>query len=266
MILLVLEGQKEEPKIMATIKSLFFDRGKEHVLCSYGTDAYTLWKDIKEHTESGYDVDVFRIVKNRMQSRGDHSLDAYDSYSVDAIYMFFDYDPQNDKVGLQRLNTVVSELIEMFDDPMENGQIFISYPMAEALYYENDIPSDAFMSATVPLRNCRGFKSWANRYYIARCRNAILGNRNKQLCTAEQAKDTFCELKRKWTELVRMNTAKANLICNGNKSLPTDVAMITQSSIFQHELSDFVDSKDAVSILSAFPMFLFEYFHGGGDF
>lgn len=94
MILLIFEGQKEEPQIMTTIKTLFFGRGKEQLLCSYGTDTYTLWRDIKLYTEDGYDVDVFQIVKERMHSRGDYSLDVYDSYSIDSIYLFFDYDPQ----------------------------------------------------------------------------------------------------------------------------------------------------------------------------
>lgn len=63
-----------------------------------------------------------------------------------------------------------------------------------------------------------------------------------------------------------MNATKANYICNARKSVPTDVNMITQKSVFYHELSDFVEKNNEVSILSSFPMFLFEYFHGCGDF
>lgn len=176
MILLIFEGQKEEPQIMTTIKTLFFGRGKEQLLCSYGTDTYTLWRDIKLYTEDGYDVDVFQIVKERMHSRGDYSLDVYDSYSIDSIYLFFDYDPQNKKLGLQRLNKAVSELIDTFNNPMDNGQLFISYPMAEAVYCEDSIPSDAFMTATVSLNDCHGFKDWIKNYNIAKSKNTIKCN------------------------------------------------------------------------------------------
>lgn len=265
MILLIFEGQKEEPQIMTTIKTLFFGRGKEQLLCSYGTDTYTLWRDIKLYTEDGYDVDVFQIVKERMHSRGDYSLDVYDSYSIDSIYLFFDYDPQNKKLGLQRLNKAVSELIDTFNNPMDNGQLFISYPMAEAVYCEDSIPSDAFMTATVSLNDCHGFKDWIKNYNIAKSKNTIKCNAC-QLRDITSNADSFIALKQKWIELVKMNATKANYICNARKSVPTDVNMITQKSVFYHELFDFVEKNNEVSILSSFPMFLFEYFHGCGDF
>ena len=77
MILFIFEGQVEEPKIMATIKQLFLSNIEEQLLCSFGSDTYTLWKDIVEYQKNGYEVDVFNIVKERLHSRGDYSLDKY---------------------------------------------------------------------------------------------------------------------------------------------------------------------------------------------
>ena len=95
MILFIFEGQVEEPKIMATIKQLFLSEIEEQLLCSFGADTYTLWKDIVEYGRDGYEIDVFNIVKERLRSRGDHSLDNYNSHQIESIYLFFDYDPQN---------------------------------------------------------------------------------------------------------------------------------------------------------------------------
>ena len=78
--------------------------------------------------------------------------------------------------------------------------------------------------------------------------------------------DRISDLKKKWIELIRMTSAKANYICNCVSCVPTDVSQISQSIIFQHEVSDFVSKSNCVSILSAFPLFLYEYFHGNGDF
>ena len=58
MILFIFEGQVEEPKIMATLEQLFLNRIEEQLICSYGADTYTLWKDIVE-----YIIDKFFLLK-----------------------------------------------------------------------------------------------------------------------------------------------------------------------------------------------------------
>lgn len=266
MILLVFEGQKDEPKIMATVKTLFFPK-EEQLLCSYGTDTYTLWKEVQEHISNGFEADVFQIVKSRMHSRGDHSLDKYDTHEIEAIYLFFDYDPQNDKLGLPRINAAISSIIATFSDSMEQGQIYISYPMVEALYCENNLPDSSFISASATLEDCHSFKKWSKMFNMSSNRDYIQLRANKYGVVIETlTDDRISDLKKKWIELIRMNSAKANYICNCDSSVPTDVSQITQSIIFQHEVSDFVSKSSSVSVLSAFPLFLYEYFHGNGDF
>lgn len=267
MILLVFEGQKEEPKIMATVKTLFFNGGEGQLLCSYGTDTYTLWKDVQDHIKDGYEADVFQIVKERMHSRGDYSLDAFDSHDIESIYLFFDYDPQNSKLGLPRINTAISSIIETFNDAMDQGQIYISYPMVEALYCENTIPDASFMSAIVTIPDCHDFKNWSKQFYVSQHRECVKFGANKSgEVTESYAEDRFNDLKQKWIKLVRMNSTKANIICNNNPTLPEDVSLISQARIFQHEISDYENRNNSVSILSSFPLFLFDYFHGNGEF
>ena len=54
--------------------------------------------------------------------------------------------------------------------------------------------------------------------------------------------------------------AKANYICTGNLSSPEDKEEISQKEIFSAQLQKFILTDDCVSILSAFPLFLFDYF------
>ena len=267
MILLVFEGLKDEPIIMATIKALFFKKEEEYVLCSYGTDTYSLWKEVRDHIATGYEVDVFQIVKAKAISRGDHTLDRYDSYEFEAIYLFFDYDPQNTKLGVTKIGTALTSIIRTFNNPMDRGQIYISYPMIEALYCEDCVPDATFMSATVTLNNCHGFKTWSKKYSFSKNKEHLRFRANRQGEIKEPInKLRYDDLKRKWIELIKMNSAKANLICNNDANMPTDVSQIPQSLIYQHEYEDYVTKTDTVSILSSFPLFLFEYFHGNGDF
>lgn len=267
MILLVFEGQKEEPKIMATIKTLFFPNREDQILCSFGTDTYTLWNDVQKHISNGYEADVFEIVKERMHSRGDNSLDKYDSHNIDSIYLFFDYDPQNSKISPATLNYAISSIISTFDDPMGNGQIFISYPMVEALFCENCSTSPDILYSKVSLADCRGFKSWSMQFSFSCNRLSLRLNVDNNGNLLEEINDNrLKDLKQKWNELIKQYSTKANLICHNNPTLPVDVSLITQNQIFQHELSDYVNKDETVSLLSSFTLFLFEYFHGNGDF
>ena len=56
------------------------------------------------------------------------------------------------------------------------------------------------------------------------------------------------------------NVAKANYLCSGNLSMPESKEDISQRKIFAAQLQKFILPDDSVSILSAFPLFLFEYF------
>jgi hypothetical protein len=56
-----------------------------------------------------------------------------------------------------------------------------------------------------------------------------------------------------------MNTSKSNYICNDKNEIPDEVN--GQKEIFDNQLTKYVNTKDCkVAILSAFPIFLFDYF------
>lgn len=265
MILFVFEGKITEPKVMATLQHLYFPSAVDQLLCYYGTDTYTLWKDIKEHEANGYDADIFSIVKQRIQRTGDHSLDKYNSYQIESIYLFFDYDPQNRTIPPERLNQAIEEMALKFIDPMETGKIFISYPMLEGLFCLSSIPDPSFNHVCVPLSDCHGFKGWCQCFPFARKPEMLLLDTDKlgniKDVPSDERKQDLLE---KWNDLVKMTAKKANFICSGIAVCPKDVDAIPQIKIFQHERDDYVIQKSSVSIISAFPLFLFDYFHGNG--
>lgn len=265
MVLLILEGETEEPKVMATIKQLFFSKNKEHLLCSYGTDTYTLWKDVRKYVDEGGEPDVFEIVRERLHGRGDTSLDGYCSYQFDSIYLFFDYDPQNSRVSPDVLNKAISDMVNLFSDPMDKGQIFISYPMTEALYCQDSLPDSNFVCSSVPVCNCSDFKAWIRRYECAVKRYMLLFKTDRSANIIEPVLNRRSDLRSAWVELVKASAEKANYICNGTVALPVAVDDVLQSGIFKGQLRSYLP-KGLVAILSSYPMFLYEYFHGQGEF
>ena len=79
------------------------------------------------HLKYGVDAEsVFNIVKERLHSRGDYSLDKYYSHQIESIYLFFDYDPQNRTISPDRLNQAIDDMVNLFSDSMNKGQIYIS--------------------------------------------------------------------------------------------------------------------------------------------
>ena len=269
MILLVFEGEKGEPRVMATLQYLYFSGSANQVLCYYGTDTHTLWKEVKEYEADGYEADVFTIVKQRMQSRGDHSLDLYNSYQIESIYLFFDYDPQNKTIPPERLNQEIQEMVLQFDDPMDKGKIYISYPMAESLFCINSVPDSSFISTDVAIEDCRCFKGWCMaQYELSRKPGLLIYKTDKtgRKITETNPASRKQELIDKWNSIVLMSIEKANMICTGQNGLPDNVDIVSQMEIFIHERDDYVLPSSKVSILSAFPMFLYEYFHGNGIF
>lgn len=255
----------EEPRIMATIKQLFFKSNEEQLLCSFGSDTYTLWKDISEYQKNGYEVDVFNVVKERLHKRGDYSLDKYYSHQIESIYLFFDYDPQNRTISSDKLNQAIGEMLDMFSDSMDNGQIYISYPMVESIYCENTPQDTDYISYCVSVNECRT-KEWCNVYSYARKRNNVIFKTKDNLVIENFAEERILELKDIWVNLIKLNAVKANFITNGIKELPKSVSDVDQMKIFDAQLQKFIDSKNVVSILSSFTLFLFEYFHGNSEF
>ena len=265
MILLILEGANTEPSIATTIRQLFFADNPDQLVCSYRTDTYTLWKEIKSYMDDGNEPDVFEIVRERLHRSGDTSLDSYDSYQFDSIYLFFDYDPQNRTVSMETLNASIAEMLKLFSDPMDKGQIFISYPMVESLFCQNSVPEASYMNARVAIVDCGKFKSLANRYECNQKRYKIIYKQDKDGNIREPVSMRQTELKKTWVTLVKMHAIKANYISNNIAMLPTTVEEVSELRIFNGQLNRFLPSG-LVSLLSAFPMFLFEYFHGGEDF
>ncbi len=146
--------------------------------------------------------------------------------------------------------------------------IFISYPMVESLYCLNSMPDPNFCNYIVSIDQLHRGKSWAMEYDFYRKRNNVIFETDNtgMIKERDNTLKRLSYLKIVWNYIIQVNTLKANFICNGNNNLPCNVEDITTKRIFNKQLEKYVLKGNNVSILSAFPLFLFEYFHGNGDF
>lgn len=254
MILFVFEGRKREPNLFRAIECLFF-KGRQHIVCSFDNNIYELYRKLKEFDDSG---DIVSILMEKYSGRDDSPFpDNARSSDFSEIYLIFDYDFHNKNISLDNMNLQISEMLETFDNETANGKLYINYPMVEAIRYTKRLPDTAFYTYTVGRRQCweMSFKKLADEFSDYKSLDFLTLNEHRSATESEIDSRT-----ENWELLQKQNIIKANFLCTGSLSMPESKETVSQKEIYNAQLHDYVLSKDCVSILSAFPLFLYEYF------
>lgn len=254
MILFVFEGKKREPDIFKTLEYLFFSKGQS-IVCSFGNNIYELYRQLEELGTAG---DIVSLLREKNKNNPDTPFgEAIRSSDFSEVYLFFDYDFQNKNLTLDEMNQQVSDMLEIFDDETENGKLYINYPMIEAIRYTKTLPDKYFKDYSVSRTDChdKGFKDMAQQFSAYGSLDFIVLDFRKT-----PSQKIVSAVLRNWNLLEEQNVLKANILCNGISVIPTNKESISQKRIFDAQLSKFIIPKDEVSILSAFPLFKFEYF------
>lgn len=240
-ILFILEGADTEKQIISKLKNEIFAKEAGTIIHLYfDAEIYQLWKLIKDDG----DLDIVEVLRERSRKSDSnvmpHNLNVLSNLTrgnVAQIYLFFDYDGQASTASTDNLGA----MLDIFREETEHGQLYISYPMVEAL---KDIEDEAgYEHKTVP-HNIKGtpYKSKVNQ--------------------RSPFQDIRKISKENWKFLASANAKKANLVVTGNYAIPADLNK--QQAIFQGQLDRFISPHNEVAVLSAFPLFLLEYF--GKDF
>lgn len=254
MILFVFEGKKCEPDIFRTLEYLFFPKGQT-IVCSFGNNIYELYRQLKALDGGG---DVVSILRKKYENDPESPFSPETKSSdFSEIFLFFDYDFQNRNLTMDQMNSQVSEMLAMFNDETDNGQLYINYPMIEAIRYTKELPDIHFSEYSVSRTDCheKGFKDLVQRFSAYGSLDFIVLDFRKA-----PSEKRVSVVKQNWTLLERQTVIKANLLCNGVDKIPAEREAISQHRIFESQLSQFIIPKDEVSILSAFPLFNFNYF------
>jgi len=237
MILFVFEGGKREPAIFEELKKLFFPEDEVEIVCAFEADFHTLYKSLDQH---GWEL--FPVLQERARARGDYSFDKYVRSDFGQIYLFFDYDFHNRTQTVEELDRQLTEMLSFFDNETEEGLMYVSYPMVEALFYTRQLPDPDYVNYEVAKASCKGFKKEAYGVCCFGGDPAWLHKKSSWLC------------------LVKQNVEKAAFLCQGEAEFPVDKDIIFQRAIFDAQVKKYVVPRESVAILSAFPLFLYDYF------
>ena len=254
MILFVFEGRKREPDIFKTLEYLFFPKGQT-IVCSFGNNIYELYRQMKELDNAG---DLISVLREKDRDNPDSPFaQGVKSSDFSEIFLFFDYDFQNKNLELEQMNQQIAEMLSLFNDETDNGKLYINYPMVEAIRYTKALPDEHFYQYSVTREDCQkmGFKALAQQFSKYGSLDFITID-FRHISNQKRIE----KVKRNWHFLEEQNVIKANYICNRQQSIPNEKDSISQDKIFASQLSQYVLPKDEVSIISAFPIFNFDYF------
>ena len=262
MILFVFEGSVREPLLFNTIQKLFLPKETEPFICTYNSNIYSLYAKLKQYDvfddiqTSGNTVSILNEI---LESKGDHTLSNIIVSDVSQIYLFFDYDFHESRYTLDDNNIHIQEMLDFFCDETDNGKLYINYPMVDAIRYTKQLPDNNYLSYTVSRNVCKQFKRIVSDFSFYPSFDFLLMSNNDN--EKEESKERrLMTVRENWIHLIRMNVNKANYLCNDIELLPYSIDDIEQRIIFKNQLKKFVNTENCcVSILNAFPIFIFEY-------
>lgn len=245
--LFIFEGVRAESIYVDSLERHFLGK-RIAVKCVYDAEIYQLYRQLKDED---FALDMVELLKERNQENAELLKD-YTRDSFAYIYLFFDYDGHSTLANDDK----IAEMLSYFDNETENGLLYISYPMLEAIRHFRDM--DSFKELTVKCKR-------NNCIYKDECEDV-------DACFHEPHYKTFSALdcrpqlnninkytKEVWQELIRAHVYKMNYLVNEVFDFPTQIE--TQSKIFNKQLEKYISHRcPKVAVLSGFPLYVLDYF------
>lgn len=260
MILFVFEGNRREKEIFLTMEYLFFPGIKDRIIHSYGGNIYDLYCRMTDGGASEdplYNVGLLSILKGS----GNPELADVKESDISETYLFFDYDLQHrskrEELTSDDLHRRLEAMLEFFDNETENGKLYINYPCVEAIRYTQALPDPSYHTYRFPISQLTSFKKQSSIFSSYKTLDFITFRYNRSFIPKNT--EVGKALQGNWNHLIVQNLEKASFICTEAKTFPRAKKDVVQPRIFCKQVSDFYPEGYSI-ILSAFPLFLFDYF------
>lgn len=229
-ILFVFEGDKTERLLLRSFQRFYFrENGRSLIAATYGTGVYSLYQQLKNDEF----LDLVEILRERSDANKT-ALQGISREDISEVYLFFDHDAHNSNADDEKLR----ELLDYFQEETEQGKLYISYPMVEAV--KHICASTDFRDVFAEIANNQRYKGLVS-----------------QTCLPELTH--LHELEQShWYRINKEHSMKAwDLFC-GQYGLPEQ--LIPQMVIFERQLEKHIRPHSSVAVLSAFPLLLLDYY------
>lgn len=251
--LFVLEGFGAEPQYLEKLEQNFFGR-RIAVKCVFDAEIYQLYEQLKKEE---FAVDIVNVLKERNPQNAE-ILKEYNRDSFAGVYLFFDYDAHSTLADDDKIN----EMLGYFDNETENGCLYLSYPMVEAIRHFRDMESFKNLVA-----KCKRSKSLDSM----KCPNkltctdidACLKEDHYKTLSAREGNPQLANINKYsfvvWKMLICANAFKMNYLVNDVYGMPEHY--ISQKMVFEKQLSKHIMQQcPKVAVLSSFPLYVLDYY------
>ena len=241
-VAVIAEGSKTEKKYWNSMCRLFFHEDPAvFIMLPTSGNLYMLWKQL---TEDGNYTDILEIVRERTKV-GKEALSGKTRDDFAEIYLFFDYDPHQNNLGEkdEAPEVVLQKMTDTFNNETEQGKLYISYPMCEALRDIKDM-------SCIPFTDC-----YLSAEQIGKYKDKT-GKPNKYSNIGDFTIET-------WEMMIWIFLKRCMCLFDIEYEPSTAIKWfkknITPRIIFDKEQTLF-NTKEQVFVLSAFPEFLLDYY------
>lgn len=233
----IVEGEVREPQIIDNISKIFFSHGNYTVITlPAGENIYMLWKKLKE---DDFDTDVIEVLRES-NDKIKKQLRGLSRNDFSEIYLFFDYDAHQTNLGKAVTEDIVYQMLESFDNETENGKLYISYPMVEALRDFEPGKCGNIVDCFVDIKSLCNYK-----------------NDSAARAYDPHFKDYDINV---WKNIIDVFAMRISCLCEIDDIIGYEQysSKVTPSMVYALESKE--TPKQRVFVLSAFPEFLLDYF------
>ena len=233
----IVEGEVREPQVIDNISKVFFTHGNFKIITlPAGENIYMLWKKLKADDFDTVIIEVLRESNKEIRKQ----LMGLSRDDFSEVYLFFDYDAHQTNLGKADDGDVINEMLESFDNETENGKLYISYPMVEALRdFEPGIcgqPNTCFVTIEdlVKYKNVSSARTFNPHF------------RDYDFNT--------------WKEIIDIFAMRISCLLGQADVVSYEQYLVTASPYHIYICEENETVQSGVFILSAFPEFLVDYF------
>lgn len=236
-ILFIVEGESREMDIVNNISNVFFKRTQVRIIpIPAGKNIYMLWKQLQI---DDFETDIIELLKET-EEIDTSNINDMERDDFSEVYLFFDYDGhQNNLPNGEMGGDVLEMMLKTFDNETENGKLYISYPMVEAL-------RDMVAGGCNSKNGCYISKETLGEYKHLSSQVKILKN---------QSKYNIID----WREIINIYALKVSCLSGGTKVIEYGKYKKSVTPLDVYRMESHYISRKIVFVLSAFPEFLLDY-------
>ena len=233
----IVEGEAREPLIIDNISQVFFKHANFKIITlPAGQNIYMLWKKLKE---DDFDTDIIEVLREEHEELKEQ-LEGINRDDFSEVYLFFDYDGHQNNLSEEDDADVLEQMLVSFDNETENGKLYISYPMVEALRDFEEGKCGKEGQCFVPIAEIGNYK------FVSAERSFHPGFKDYDITV--------------WKSLIEVFAMRLSCLVDSDSTITYEQYADAVSPVAIYRMEEEEIQVQRVFVLSAFPEFLLDYF------